>query len=59
MLAHTGGIDLIYNDTKHCIACTQSGASSVIVKCNGSTQNMSLRPLADGGYLIDVAGKNP
>lgn len=58
MLAHTVPIDLIYLNTKYSTTCTQSGASSVTVRCNGASQDISLRALADGGYLIDVAGKS-
>ena len=58
MLTNTVQIDLIYQSTKYITTCMQSGPDSIIVKCNGSSQNINLRPLPDGGFLIDVGGKN-
>jgi hypothetical protein len=30
---------------------------SVIVDCNGGRENINVRPIADGGYLMNVYGK--
>ena len=51
-------IDLIFNNVKYSTVCLQSGATSVIVDCNGGRQNIAIRPLADMGYLMIVNGKS-
>ena len=51
-------IDLIFNNVKYSTLCLQSGAMSLIVDCNGGRQNISIRPLADMGYLMNVNGKS-
>ena len=51
-------IDLIFNNVKYSTKCLQSGATSVIVDCNGGRQHIAIRPLADLGYLLNVNGKS-
>jgi acetyl-CoA carboxylase / biotin carboxylase 1 len=57
-LAPSVNIDLIFNNVKYSTVCLQSGATSVIVDCNGGRQNIAIRPLADMGYLMNVSGKS-
>ena len=57
-LAPSVNIDLIFNNVKYSTKCLQSGATSVIVDCNGGRQNIAIRPLADMGYLMNVNGKS-
>jgi acetyl-CoA carboxylase/biotin carboxylase 1 len=57
-LAPSVVIDLIFNNVKYSTVCLQSGATSVIVDCNGGRQNIAIRPLADMGYLMIVNGKS-
>jgi len=58
MLSPQVAIDLIFKNVKYKTTCMQSGPLSVIVKCNGAIQNIQVRPLADGGYLLNLAGKS-
>ena len=57
-LASKVTIDLIYENVKYNTICILSGPSSIIVQCNGSQQAVSIRSLADGGYLFDICGKS-
>ena len=57
-LSPSVNIDLIFANVKYRTVCLQSGAMSVIVECNGGRQNINIRPLADGGYLMTVSGKS-
>jgi acetyl-CoA carboxylase/biotin carboxylase 1 len=57
-LATTVSIDLIYNNVKYITTCTQRGPETVVVTCNGASQFINVRPLADGGYLMNVDGRN-
>ena len=58
MLSPTVVIDLIYDNVKYHTSILQSGANSVTVECNGSQQHVSIKALADGGYLLNVGGKS-
>eukprot|EP00598_Pedospumella_elongata_P008031 CAMPEP_0184968478 /NCGR_PEP_ID=MMETSP1098-20130426/1535_1 /TAXON_ID=89044 /ORGANISM="Spumella elongata, Strain CCAP 955/1" /LENGTH=2317 /DNA_ID=CAMNT_0027490097 /DNA_START=80 /DNA_END=7033 /DNA_ORIENTATION=- len=51
-------IDLIFDNIKYTTSCVQSGGDNVIVHCNDASQRISVRTLADGGYLLNVAGKS-
>jgi len=51
-------IDLIFDNIKYMTKCIQSGGENVIVQCNEHSQSVSVRVLADGGYLLNVAGKS-
>lgn len=51
-------IDLIYNDTKYMTTCSLSGPLSVIVTCNGESQTIKVRKLADNGYLMVIDGQS-
>eukprot|EP01033_Poteriospumella_lacustris_P007091 gene7093-5101_t len=57
-LATTVAIDLIFNNVKYITTCTQRGPETVVVTCNGASQFINVRPLADGGYLMNVDGRN-
>ncbi|KAJ1432269.1 carboxyl transferase domain-containing protein [Ochromonadaceae sp. CCMP2298] len=57
-LSPVTGIDLIFDNIKYKTTCVQSGGEDVIVQCNQQSQNVSVRTLADGGYLLKVAGRN-
>ena len=57
-LSPTVKIDLIFDNVKYRTVCIQSGAMSVIVECNGGRQNVNIRPLSDGGYLLTVSGRS-
>jgi acetyl-CoA carboxylase / biotin carboxylase 1 len=57
-LSPSVAIDLIFNNVKYSTLCLQSGAMSLIVDCNGGRSNISIRPLADMGYLMNVNGKS-
>jgi len=57
-LTSTVAIDLIYENVKYRTECVQSGAEHIIVHCNDHRQSISVRTLADGGYLVNVAGKS-
>ena len=57
-LSPTVKIDLIFGNVKYRTVCVQSGAMSVIVECNGGRQNVNIRPLSDGGYLLNVSGRS-
>lgn len=51
-------IDLIYENVKYMTTCIQSAPNRVCVECNGSKQDVAIRALSDGGYLLKVNGKN-
>jgi len=51
-------VDLIYNDTKYMTTCSLSGPASVIVACNGESQTIIVRKLADNGYLMVIDGQS-
>lgn len=51
-------IDLIYENVKYAMVCTRSGQNSVIITCNNTSHAVNIRRLSDGGYLLDVKGKN-
>ena len=51
-------VDLIFNNTKYSTSVIQTSPQSVIIICNGESQKILIRPLADGGYLLNVAGKS-
>ena len=51
-------IDLIFDNIKYKTSCIQSGGENVIVHCNNYSQCISVRTLADGGYLLNVSGKS-
>ena len=57
-LTSTVTIDLIYENVKYRTECVQSGTEHIIVHCNHHRQSISVRTLADGGYLLNVAGKS-
>lgn len=57
-LSSTVSIDLIFNNVKYITTCVRRGPETVVVTCNNASQNISVRPLADGGYLMNVDGKN-
>ena len=48
-------IDLIFLNVKYQTRCIQSGANSVVVECNGARTPITIRQLADNGYLIEGA----
>lgn len=51
-------IDLIFNNVKYKTACVQSGPETIVVTCNGVSQSINIRILADGGYMMNVSGYN-
>eukprot|EP00981_Chlorochromonas_danica_P013150 scaffold5903_cov165-Ochromonas_danica.AAC.25 len=51
-------IDLIYNNIKYKTTCVESGPESIVVTCNNASQSINIRVLADGGYMLNVAGYN-
>lgn len=57
-LTPTMDVDLIFENVKYKTKVTQSGPQEVIVQCNGSYQQVAVRKLADGGYLLSVDGKS-
>lgn len=57
-LSSTVSVDLIFNNVKYITTCVQRGPETVVVTCNGASQYINVRPLADGGYLMNVDGKN-
>ena len=50
--------DLIFENTKYITTCLQSGGENVVIECNGQHQDVSVRNLADGGYMMIVAGQS-
>lgn len=58
MLAQQVSVDLIFENIKYSSKITQSGHGSVSVNCNNATQNIQIRGLSDGGYLINIGGGN-
>lgn len=51
-------VDLIYNNVKYKTTCVQSGPEKLIITCNGVSQHITIRPLSDGGYLMNIEGCN-
>jgi acetyl-CoA carboxylase/biotin carboxylase 1 len=58
MLTQQVSVDLIFENIKYSSKITQSGQGSVVVECNNSKQNIQIRALSDGGYLMNVGGGN-
>jgi acetyl-CoA carboxylase/biotin carboxylase 1 len=55
-LLHSVNIDLIYDNTKYKTNVIQSNNNEVIVECNTHREKVEIRPLSDGGYLVNTAG---
>lgn len=51
-------VDLIFNNIKYCTTVVQDGPTCVNITCNGECQNVQVREIADGGYLVGTAGKS-
>lgn len=52
-------IDLIFENVKYShITCVQNGPEKIILTFNSTSQLISIRPLADNGYLLNVGGRN-
>jgi len=58
ILSNTVSIDLIYENVKYSTVCIQSGPNDLIIECNNSKQGVSIKTLADGGYLLNLEGKS-
>jgi acetyl-CoA carboxylase/biotin carboxylase 1 len=50
-------IDLIFENVKYKTTCVQNSPERIIVTCNHVSQLICIRPLADGGYLLNVGGR--
>jgi acetyl-CoA carboxylase/biotin carboxylase 1 len=58
ILSPSISIDLIYENVKYHTNCIQYGPQRIIVTCNGISQLINVRQLADGGYLLNIGGRN-
>eukprot|EP01035_Chromulina_nebulosa_P020054 gene20054-26034_t len=58
ILSPIANIDLIFNNTKFITKAIYTGPNSVVLECNNSKQSINIRTLADGGFLLDINGKN-
>ncbi len=51
-------VELIYDDTKYIFRVSATGPSTLDVECNGSSVDVHVRQLSDGGMLVVVGGKS-
>jgi len=51
-------IDLIFNNVKYSLQCSQAGPKAFTIACNGSYVQTECRALSDGGYLVSLGGKS-
>jgi acetyl-CoA carboxylase/biotin carboxylase 1 len=58
ILSPSISIDLIYENIKYHTNCIQYGPQRIIVTCNAISQLINVRQLADGGYLLNIGGRN-
>jgi acetyl-CoA carboxylase/biotin carboxylase 1 len=54
ILSNTVSIDLIFENVKYSTVCIQSGSNDLIIESNGGKQRVSIRTLADRGYLLNL-----
>jgi len=51
-------VELIYEDVKYVLKCSQSAPRTFTVVCNKSKVEADIRALADGGYLVITGSKS-
>lgn len=51
-------IELIYENVKYVLQCGRSGLNGVVLSTDHKSENISVRQLADGGYLLSVRGQS-
>lgn len=58
ILSSVVSIDLIFQNTKYQTKVILGGPQIVILECNNSKQTISIRCLADEGYLVQINGQS-
>lgn len=49
-------IELIYDNVKYTMKCNRSGPNSVIISNDIQSEEISVRLMSDGGYLLNIRG---
>lgn len=49
-------IELIYDNIKYTMKCSRSGLNSVIISNDIQSEEISIRLMSDGGYLLNIRG---
>jgi biotin carboxylase/acetyl-CoA carboxylase carboxyltransferase component/biotin carboxyl carrier protein len=49
---------MIYDDVKYSLAVSQTGPRTFDLECNGAVQDVDVRLIADGGYLVLLNGQS-
>ena len=58
LLAQSTEVNLIYRNIKYTSSVTLKGPTCADIDCNGESQEVISQPLADGGFLLTIAGRN-
>ena len=57
ILSQQVSIDLIFKNIKYKTVCTHAGMGMIKITCNGRAENVCVRTLSDGGYMLTIRGK--
>jgi biotin carboxylase/acetyl-CoA carboxylase carboxyltransferase component/biotin carboxyl carrier protein len=52
------GVELIYDDVKYALVASQTGTRTFALECNGASQEVDVRLVNDGGYLVLLNGQS-
>ena len=58
ILSQNISIDLIHKNVKYATKCVLAGKGIVQIGCNNCTEEVAIRELSDGGYLMKVNGES-